>query len=146
MENPWPISPFLVKKRQFCQNNSTFWVHKVNKIPLFSDVFQKNQRSHAHVLSKIIYSLKTHFSFVHVLSKNANFSQKNILTNSHMIFQIFACKTSCFHTHIKSNNFNSVKTKLYYGSKKSIRCLFFPIFHEKNLLSCPHIVIETSVL
>ena len=51
MEYPWPLSPFLVKKRQFCQNNSTFWVHKVNKIPLFSDVFRKNQRSHAHILS-----------------------------------------------------------------------------------------------
>ena len=42
MEYPWHLSPFLVKKRQFCQNYSTFWVHKVNKIPLFSDIFQKN--------------------------------------------------------------------------------------------------------
>ena len=135
MENPWPLSPFLVKKRQFCQNYSIFWVHKVNKIPLFSDVFQKNQRSHAHILSKNYLLSKNTLFLCPYFIKNLHSHKKTlfsaILT---LFFQIFACKTSCFHTHIKSKNFNSVKTKLYYGPKKSIGCSLFMILTGKLLL------------
>ena len=128
MENPWPLSPFLVKKRQFCQNYSTFWVHKVNKIPLFSDVFQKNQRSHAHILSKnYLFSKNTLFLCPYFVKKTSILTKNIVLT---LFFQIFAWKTSCFHTHIKSKNFNSVKTKLYYGPKKSIGCSLFLILRE----------------
>ena len=98
MEYPWPLSPFLVKKRQFCINYSTFWVHKVNtiplrqfcinystfwvhkvnKIPLFSDVFQKNQSSHAHILSKnYLFSKNTLFLCPYFVKKTSILTKKH---------------------------------------------------------------------
>ena len=127
MVNPWPLSPLLVKKRHFCQNYSTIWVHKVNRMPLFSGIFHKIKGLMPMFCQKIIFSLKTHLSYVHMLSKKRPFYKKHC---SHIFFQIFEWKTSCFHTHIKSKNFNSVKTKLYYGPKKSIGCSLFLILRE----------------
>ena len=89
MESPWPLSPFFVKKRQFCQNYSTFCVHKVNKIPL-SDVFQKNQRSHAHILSKNdLFSKNTLFLCPYFVKKTSILTKKHC---SHIIFSNFCMK------------------------------------------------------
>ena len=55
-------------------------------------------------------------------------------------FQIFYEKLPALIHMIGKKNVNSVKTTLYFGPKKSIGCSFFPIFHEKPLLSCPYFV------
>ena len=46
-------------------------------------------------------------------------------------FQNFHEKLTAVMHLIGQKNVNSVKTTLYYGSKKSIGCPFFPISHEK---------------
>ena len=51
-KNPLLSSPYLVKKRRFCQNYTIFWVKKVNRMPFFSDFSRKNNCSNAHILSK----------------------------------------------------------------------------------------------
>ena len=37
-------------------------------------------------------------------------------------------------------NVNSVKITLYYGPKKSIRCLLFRFFTKKSMLSCLYFI------
>ena len=91
---------------------------------------------------KIIYALKTHFSYVSYFVKKTSILTKTHC--SHIIFSNFEWKNSCFHTHIKSNNFNSVKTTLYYRPKKSIGCPLFLIFEGKITALMPYF--ETFIL
>ena len=98
MENPWLLSPYFVKKRQFCQNYSTFWVHKINRMPLFSDVFRKNQGSHAHILSKnYLCSKNTLFLCLIFCQKNVH-SHKNTLF-SHYFFKFWMKKFLLSYPH-----------------------------------------------
>ena len=50
-KNQLLLCPYLVKKRQFCQNYTILWAKKVNRMPFFSDFPRKNNNSHAHILS-----------------------------------------------------------------------------------------------
>ena len=50
-KNQQLLCPYLVKKRQFCQNYTILWAKKVNRMPFFSDFPRKNNNSHAHILS-----------------------------------------------------------------------------------------------
>ena len=52
-------------------------------------------------------------------------------------FNIFM-KNLCCNAIIWTKNVNSVKISILYGPKKSKRCHFFLILHEKLLLSCPY--------
>jgi len=42
---------YFVKKRQFCQNQNTWWAIKVHKMAFFSESSRKNRCSHTHILS-----------------------------------------------------------------------------------------------
>ena len=114
MEYPWPLSPFLVKKRQFCQNYSTFWVHKVNKIPLFSDVFQKNQSSHAHILSKnYLFSKNTLFLCPYFVKKTSILTKKHCSHQfSHYFFKFLHVKPPAFIPTLSLKT--SILSKLNY--------------------------------
>ena len=103
------------------------------------------------------------FSFSSFLKNTSILSKTRY---SHDIVSKFFMKNpllSCLHI-FSQKNVCSVKTTLYYyhGSKKSIRCPFFPIFHEnarmpmycrknvhslKNtMLSFPYFVKKTFIL
>ena len=45
-------SPYLVIKRQLCQNYTLLWAQKVNNMLFFLRFLTKNIRSHGHILSK----------------------------------------------------------------------------------------------
>ena len=80
------------------------------------------------------------------VEKTSNLSK--ILCSHVIFFSNLKWKTpllSCPY-HIWSKNVNSVKTDLYYGSKKLIGCPFFPILTEKSPLSFPYFVKKTSIL
>ena len=129
MENPWPISPFLVKKRQFCQNNSTFCGSLKSTKYHYSQMFFEKIKGLMPIFcqTNYLFSKNTLFLCPYFVKKTSILTKNIVLT---LFFQIFAWKTSCFHTHIKSKNFNCVKTKLYYGPKKSIGCSLFLILRE----------------
>ena len=119
MENPLLSCPYLVKKRQFCQNYTILWANKVNRMPFFSDLSWKNHCSHAHIWSKKRpFSRKTHCSHAHILPEKRPFSQKHSALMS--FFLIFHEKPPAFMPIFGQNNVNSVKTTLYYGPKKSM--------------------------
>ena len=61
------------------------------------------------------------------------------------VLNYFMKNPSC-EAHIWSKNVNSVKTKLYYGPKKSIGCSFCQIFHEKITALKPRFCQKTSIL
>ena len=65
------------------------------------------------------------------MSKNDH-SLKDTMLSCHF-FSIFLKKPPVAMSISGQKNVNSVKLHyiMYYGPKKSIRCLFFPIFHEK---------------
>ena len=114
MEYPWPLSPFLVKKRKFCQNYFTFWVYKVNKIPLFSDVFQKNQRSHAHILSKnYLLSKNRLFLCPYFVKKTSILTKKHCSHQfSHYFFKFLHVKPPAFIPTLSLKT--SILSKLNY--------------------------------
>ena len=70
-------------------------------------------------------------------------SLKNTVLSFHF-FEIFV-KNSLLLCHILSKKVNSVKTKRYYGPKKSIRCLFFR-FSQTNHRSHAHILQKVDSL
>ena len=51
---------YFVKKRQFSQNQNTWWAIKVHKMPFFSDSSRKNRCSHTHILSQVRLFSKEH--------------------------------------------------------------------------------------
>ena len=127
-KNPLLSSPYLVKKRRFCQNYTIFWVKKVNRMPFFSDFSRKNNCSNAHILSKNRPFSENNLLLSPYYVKKRIFSQKP--NCSHIIIIKFFIKTPSVNAHIWSKNINSVKNS-HYGPKKSIGCPFLPFFHEK---------------
>ena len=132
MENPLLSSPYLVKKRQFCQNYTIFWVQKVNRMPFFPDFSRKNNCSYTHILSKNVHSLKnTLFSCPYFVKKTS------ILTKTHcshiIFFSIFHEKPPIVMPQFGQKNGNSDKTTLFYGRKKSIGSLFSGFLRKKLL-------------
>ena len=91
---------------------------------------------------KYVCSLKTHYSQGHILSKKRPFSKKKL--RSHGIFsQIFNEKPSAANPIFDQKNVNSVKTTIYFGPKKSIGCLSFPIFHGNVTVLVPKLCRKT---
>ena len=100
---------------------------------------------------KYVCSLKKHCSQGHILSKKRPFSKKKTVL-SWYFSQIFNENSSTPNPIFDPKSVNSVKTSLYYGPTKSIRCLSFPIFHGNvtvlvpkickkiTQLSCPYLV------
>ena len=127
MKNPLMSSPYFVKKRQFCQNYTIFWVQKVNRMPFFSDFSKKNKCSYNHILSKRL------FSKIHVILMLIFCQKTSILTKtncSHIIFLKTFIKyplLSC--PFFVKNNVNSVKTTLYYLMK-----LYVPVKQDHFLI------------
>ena len=114
---------------------------------------------------KNFHSLKksnTMLSFLYFLKKTSVLSKTWC---SHVILSKFFMENpllSCLHIFSQKNVCSVKTTHYYHGSKKSIRCPFFPIFHEnarmpiycrknvhslKNtMLSFPYFVKKTLIL
>ena len=118
---------------------------KVNRLPFFFSIFNKKDCSHAHIFLKNIYSLKNTLLIFIYYVKKCPFSQRHYAFIP--FFSIFLEKPSVAMLS-GQKNVNSVKTTLYYvlWAKNFNKMSFFPIFHEKYLLSCPCIVKTTSTL
>ena len=54
MKNPLLSCLYLIKKRQFCQNNTILWAKEVSRMPFFCDFSRKNYRSYAHILCLLL--------------------------------------------------------------------------------------------
>ena len=125
MKNPLLPSSYLVKKRQFCQNYTIFWVQKVNRMPLFSDFHGKIICSNAHILQK-----RRPISKKHLLLCPYFVQKTSILTKtncSHIIFFKFFIKNprrSC--PYLVKNS--SILSKFHIMDQKVNRMSFFPDF------------------
>ena len=105
MKNPLLSCPYLIKKRQFCQNNTILWAKEVSRMPFFCDFSRKNYRSYAHILWKNVHSLKnTLLSSLYFVKKTSILSKTLC---SYVIFSKFSWKTPCCQDHIWSKNVNS---------------------------------------
>ena len=90
MKNPLLSCPYLIKKRQFCQNNTILWAKEVSRMPFFSDFSRKNYRSYAHILWKNVHSLKnTLLSSLYFVKKTSILSKTLC---SYVIFSKFSWK------------------------------------------------------
>ena len=131
MKNPLLSSPYLVKKRRFCQNYTIFLVNKVIRMPFFSDFSRKNNCSNAHILSKNRPFSKNHlFLCPYYVKKTSILTKTNC---SHIIFIKIFIKNS-LRSYLYLVKKTSILSKLHILTKKVNRMSFFRIFDEKNLL------------
>ena len=87
MKNPLLSSPYLVKKRQFCQNYTLLWAYKSIRCQFFR-FFTKNNCFHAHILST-----KRPFSKKHTLLSCPYFVKKHSFSKNHdALMPIFSQK------------------------------------------------------
>ena len=99
---------------------------------LFSDFSRKNNFL-LLICCKKNHSVKnTLLSSPYFCRKNAN-PFKNTMLSCHFL-QIFDEKTQAVMRVFGQKSFDSIKTKLYYGLKKSIGYPFFQFFTYKSLL------------
>ena len=90
MKNPLLSCLYLIKKRQFCQNNTILWAKEVSRMPFFSDFSRKNYRSYADILWKNVHSLKnTLLSSLYFVKKTSILSKTLC---SYVIFSKFSWK------------------------------------------------------
>ena len=82
MKNHLLTSPYLVKRRQFCQNYTIFWVKKVNRYPAFPIFHGKITVLLPIFIKKRPFSKKHRYSHVHISSKNVH-SHKNTFFSYH---------------------------------------------------------------
>ena len=101
---------FLVKKRGFYQNYTILWDKKWIGYH-FSNFYEKITALIPRFCKKRLFS-------------------KNILLSCHF-FQILHEKSPAAMPTFGPKNVNFIKRTLYYGPKKSIRCLFCPILMKK---------------
>ena len=133
-------SPYLVIKRQLCQNYTLLWAQKVNNMLFFFAISHKKYPLSWPYFVKNVHSLKnTRCSHARILQKNHTalmliFCQKNVYSlKSTMLscyfFQIFMENPLLSHALIRSKNVNSVKTTLYgLWAKEVNRMPFFSHF------------------
>ena len=103
-------SPYLVIKRQLCQNYTLLWAQKVNNVIFFCDFSQK------------------------ISALMAIFCQKRSFSKKHTVFSCpyFAKKPHCSHAHILSK-------KRLFSQKHNALMLFFSNFHGKPpSITCPY--------
>ena len=136
MKNPLLSCPYLIKKRQFCQNNTILWAKEVSMTPFFSDLSRKNHRSYVW---KNVQSLKnTLLSSLYFVKKTSILSKA--LGSQVIFFNCFVKNPLVPCPYLVKKNVNSVKPTLYgLWAKKVNRSPFFR-FSWKNHCSHAHIL------
>ena len=136
----------------FCQKTSILTKTLCLHVIIFSIFLWKTPSSHAHIWSKkppfcendtLLWAKKVNsMHWAHILSKKRPLSQKhNALVT---FFSIFHEKPPAVMPIFGQKNVNSVKTTLYYGSKKVNRMPFFSDFSQKINCSHAHIFSKKS--
>ena len=129
MKNPLLSCPYLIKKRQFCQNNTILWAKEVSMMPFFSDFSRKNYRSYAHILWKNVHLLKnTLLSSLYFVKKKVH-SLKNTVLLCHF-FKIFMKNPLLSRPYLVKKRQLSQKYIIIWPNK-SIGCPFFRFFTKK---------------
>ena len=133
-ENPQTCQTHIwSKKRQFCENYTILWAKKVKRMPFFSDLSRKITSLMPIFCKKKVNFLKnTMLSCPYFVKKNVH-PLKNTMLSCHFL-QICHEKTLAVMPIFGQKSVDSVKTKLYYGLKKSIRYPFFLFFTKQTLL------------
>ena len=133
MKNPLLSCPYLIKKRQFCQNNTILWAKEVSMMPFFSDFSRKNHRSYAHILWKNVHSLKnTLLSSLYFVKKTSILSKTLC---SHVKFFMKNSMLPC--PYLVRKIINSVKAPLHYWAESQQDALFSN-FSRKTKCSHAH--------
>ena len=119
----------------FCQQNDHYLkktriLLKAQCSHVYFQIFMKNPILLCPYLVKqkrkvffLLFAMENPCSDAHILSKIRPFSQKILFPCS--FFQIFHQKTPAVMSIFGQKNAISVKTTIFYGPKKSIKCLFF---------------------
>ena len=132
-EKPPELSyPYLVQKTSIMSKNDILWAKKVQRMPFFPTFLEKITFSYSYVVKKNHSVKNTLLSSPYFCRKNAN-PFKNTMLSCHFL-QIFDEKTQAVMRVFGQKSFDSIKTKLYYGLKKSIGYPFFQFFTYKSLL------------
>ena len=103
-------------------------------MPFFPDFSQQSLLSCSYFVKKHLYPKKHAFHLHIYYVKNAPYLKCTML--SCHFFQSF----HDWHVHIWSIKCLFCQNTLYYGPKKSIRCLFFRFFTKKSMLSCLYFI------
>ena len=80
-------SPYLVKKRQFCQNYAKLWAQQVKKMSFFFD-FSQNNSSYVNILSKKRPFSKKHTVLMPIFCQKKPNSLKKLCSHFNFFFQI----------------------------------------------------------
>ena len=129
MKNPLLSCPYLIKKRQFCQNNTILWAKEVRRMPLFFRFLTKNYRSYAHILWKNVHSLKKHTALKSIFCQKNVISLKNTVLLCHF-FKIFMKNPLLSRPYLVKKRQFSQKYIIIWPNK-SIGCPFFRFFTKK---------------
>ena len=120
---------YFVKKRQFCQNQNTWWAIKVQKMPFFLILYEKIAALIPIFSHKYVYSLKNTLLSSSCIMKKRLFSQKHC---AHVLFfQVFYEKPPAVKPIYGQKDVKSVKITLFWA-KKDNRMPFFSDFSQKN--------------
>ena len=123
------------KKSQFCQNN-IIWAKKVNRMPFFPTSHAKITALMPIFCQQNANSLKTHFSHVHIFSKNIN-SLKHTVVSYHF-FQSCYEKPLAVVPIVGQKNRQFCQNYTILWAKKVNRMPFSPYFSRKNNFSHAH--------
>ena len=114
---------YFVKKRQFSQNQNTWWAIKVHKMPFFSDSSRKNRCSHTHILSQVRLFSKEHTALKFMFYEKMSVLSKT-LCSCHF-FQVFYEKPPAVKPVYGQKNVKSVKITLFWARKDNRMPWFF---------------------
>ena len=138
---------YFVKKRQFCQNQNTWWAIKVQKMPFFSDSLRKNRCSHTHMFSQVRLFSEEHTSLKFMYYEKTSVLSKT-LCSCPFFLQVFYEKPPAVKAIYGQKDVKSVKITLFWA-KKDNRMPFFSDFSRKNNCSnllCTFFVKKSSIL
>ena len=154
---------YFVKKRQFCQNQNTWWAIKVHKMPFFSNSSWNNRCSHTHILSQVRLFSKEHTALKFMFYEKMSVLSKTLCSCHFFKFFMKNPLLSSPYMVKKTSNLSKLH---YFGPEKTIGCPSFLIFHGKiialistahifsknrpfsknHLFLCPYYVKKTSIL
>ena len=145
-QTPHTLMPIFCQKRQFSQNQNTWWAIKVHKMPFFSDSSRKNRCSHTHILSQVRLFSKEHTALKFMFHEKMSVLSKT-LCSCHF-FKVFYEKPPAVKPIYGQKNVKSVKITLFWARKDN-RMPFFSDFSRKNNRSnlyCTYFLKKSSIL
>ena len=129
MKNPLLSCPYLIKKRQFCQNNTILWAKEVSMMPFFFRFLTKKSSLLCPYFVKKRPFSKKHNALKSIFCQKNVHSLKNTVLLCHF-FKIFMKNPLLSRPYLVKKRQFSQKYIIIWPNK-SIGCPFFRFFTKK---------------